>query len=146
MIDDNFRKLIEDSSNIVVFTGAGISTESGIPDFRSPGGIWTKMQPIMFQDFLSSEESQIESWRRKFVIDKDMKIAMTAPVLSNSPVDAEDEYEISFMMPSAYNKETLPNPNSSNVEVIDRSLGLIACVSFGGWATKAKVEKISVLV
>ena len=73
--------------------------------------------------------------------DKDMKIAMTAPVLSNSPVDAEDVYEISFMMPSAYNKETLPNPNSSNVEVIDRSFGLIACFSFGGWATKAKVEK-----
>ena len=73
--------------------------------------------------------------------DKDMKIAMTAPVLLNSPVDAEDEYEISFMMPSAYDKETLPNPNSSNVEVIDRSLGLIACVSFGGWATKSKVEK-----
>ena len=73
--------------------------------------------------------------------DKDMKIAMTAPVLLNSPVDAEDEYEISFMMPSTYDKETLPNPNSSNVEVIDRSLGLIACVSFGGWATKSKVEK-----
>ena len=73
--------------------------------------------------------------------DKDMKIAMTAPVLLNSPVDAEDEYEISFMMPSLYNKENLPSPNSSNVEIIDRNLGLIACVSFGGWATKSKVEK-----
>ena len=73
--------------------------------------------------------------------DKDMKIAMTAPVLLNSPVDAEDEYEISFMMPSLYNKDNLPSPNSSNVEIIDRNLGLIACVSFGGWATKSKVEK-----
>ena len=73
--------------------------------------------------------------------DKDMKIAMTAPVLLNSPVDAENEYEISFMMPSVYNKKTLPNPNSSNVEILDRNLGLIACVSFGGWATKSKVEK-----
>ena len=73
--------------------------------------------------------------------DKDMKIAMTAPVLLNSPVDAKGEYEISFMMPSLYNKKNLPNPNSSNIEIIDRNLGLIACVSFGGWATKSKVEK-----
>ena len=73
MID--LRKYIKETNKIVVFTGAGISTESGIPDFRSPGGIWTKMQPIMFEDFLASEEAQIESWKRKFVIDKDMKIA-----------------------------------------------------------------------
>ena len=72
---NNLKKWVKQSNNIVIFTGAGISTESGIPDFRSPGGIWTKMQPIMFQDFMSSEESQIESWKRKFVIDQDMKIA-----------------------------------------------------------------------
>ena len=51
MIDKSFKKLIENSSNIVVFTGAGISTESGIPDFRSPTGIWKKYQPIEFSDF-----------------------------------------------------------------------------------------------
>lgn len=56
---------IEKSSCAVVFTGAGISTESGIPDFRSPGGIWTKYQPIEFQDFIASRESRVESWRRK---------------------------------------------------------------------------------
>ena len=69
------KSWVKEFNNIIVFTGAGISTESGIPDFRSPGGIWTKMAPIMFQDFMSSEESQIESWRRKFAIDQDMKIA-----------------------------------------------------------------------
>jgi len=50
-------RVIERARQAVVFTGAGISTESGIPDFRSPGGIWTKMTPIDFSDFLASEQS-----------------------------------------------------------------------------------------
>src|SRR4029450_5811414 len=56
---------IRASDRIVVFTGAGISTESGIPDFRSPGGIWTKYKPIEFGDFLASAEARREAWRRK---------------------------------------------------------------------------------
>jgi len=62
--------MIEESQRAVVFTGAGISTESGIPDFRSPGGIWTKMAPIEFQDFMASEEMRRESWRRKFAMEE----------------------------------------------------------------------------
>ncbi len=58
--------LIERASRVVFFTGAGISTESGIPDFRSPGGIWSKMKPIQFQDFVADEDMRKESWRRKF--------------------------------------------------------------------------------
>ena len=61
---DKAAELIAAAQKVVVFTGAGVSTESGIPDFRSPGGIWTKYQPIMFQDFMSSEEMRRESWRR----------------------------------------------------------------------------------
>jgi NAD-dependent deacetylase len=61
-----FAKLIVHSSRAVIFTGAGISTESGIPDFRSPGGVWSKMKPIQFQDFVADPKIRHESWRRKF--------------------------------------------------------------------------------
>jgi NAD-dependent deacetylase len=63
---DELKRLIGDARIIVAFTGAGISTESGIPDFRSPGGIWTRFKPIDFGDFVRSEEARRETWRRKF--------------------------------------------------------------------------------
>jgi len=58
--------LIMGAKRVVVFTGAGISTESGIPDFRSPGGVWSKMKPIMFQDFVAREDMRREAWTRTF--------------------------------------------------------------------------------
>jgi len=63
---EQLRTYIQTARQIVVFTGAGISTESGIPDFRSPGGLWSRMKPIQFQDFISSDEIRQESWRRRF--------------------------------------------------------------------------------
>jgi NAD-dependent deacetylase len=70
-----FKRLLDRSQRVVVFTGAGISTESGIPDFRSPGGIWSRMSPIDFSDFLASEEARRETWRRKFETDKVLSAA-----------------------------------------------------------------------
>ena len=72
---DELRQMIADAKSIVAFTGAGISTESGIPDFRSPGGIWTKYKPIEFGDFLASPEARRESWRRKFASEETMRKA-----------------------------------------------------------------------
>ena len=59
-------RMIEQAEKVVVFTGAGISTESGVPDFRSPGGVWSRMKPIYFQDFVASEERRREAWTRAF--------------------------------------------------------------------------------
>jgi len=61
--------LIQRTGRILPFTGAGISTECGIPDFRSPGGLWIKNQPIPFDAFMAKAEVRDESWRRRFVME-----------------------------------------------------------------------------
>jgi NAD-dependent deacetylase len=69
---DDIRRLadlVRQSSCAVVFTGAGISTESGIPDFRSPGGVWDKMAPIYFDDFVNDPVMRKEAWRRRFAME-----------------------------------------------------------------------------
>ncbi len=63
------QEMIHEATAIVPFTGAGISTECGIPDFRSPGGLWTKNRPIPFDEFLASQEARNESWRRRFAME-----------------------------------------------------------------------------
>lgn len=68
-------EMLEGARRVVVFTGAGISTESGIPDFRSPGGLWTKYAPIEFGDFVRSEEMRREAWRRKFAMEETFRKA-----------------------------------------------------------------------
>jgi NAD-dependent deacetylase len=62
----HLARLIADARRIAIFTGAGISTESGIPDFRSPGGVWSKMKPIYFQEFVSDPAKRREAWERAF--------------------------------------------------------------------------------
>jgi NAD-dependent deacetylase len=62
--------LLRESRRAVIFTGAGMSTESGIPDFRSPGGIWTRMQPISFQDYVSDPEARRLSWQRRLEMEE----------------------------------------------------------------------------
>jgi NAD-dependent deacetylase len=69
------RELIEGASVVLPFTGAGISTECGIPDFRSPGGLWTKYRPIGFDDFMASQDMRDESWRRRLAMDAQFSTA-----------------------------------------------------------------------
>ena len=62
----DLARMIAGARRIVAFTGAGISTESGIPDFRSPGGVWSRMKPIQFQDFVRDPDMRREAWTRAF--------------------------------------------------------------------------------
>ena len=59
------QRWIQEAGSIVGFTGAGISTESGIPDFRSPNGVWARNRTVYFDEFLRSEEDRVEYWRQK---------------------------------------------------------------------------------
>ncbi|WP_248313487.1 Sir2 family NAD-dependent protein deacetylase [Bosea sp. F3-2] len=61
--------MLDRADSILSFTGAGISTESGVPDFRSPGSPWMVNKPIPFEAFVQSREARIEAWRRKFAMD-----------------------------------------------------------------------------
>ena len=63
---DALASLLDGASRVLVFTGAGMSTESGIDDFRSPGGVWSRMRPIDYRDFLADESVRLEDWRRRF--------------------------------------------------------------------------------
>ncbi|MEZ5765205.1 MAG: Sir2 family NAD-dependent protein deacetylase [Xanthobacteraceae bacterium] len=66
---EQLGEMIAAARKIVPFTGAGISTECGIPDFRSPGGIWTKSRPIPYDEFVASQEARNESWKRRFAME-----------------------------------------------------------------------------
>ncbi len=59
------RELASSCERLVAFTGAGVSTPSGIPDFRSPGGVWSRFQPVTIQEFLASEEDRRRYWEMR---------------------------------------------------------------------------------
>jgi NAD-dependent deacetylase len=66
---ERLGNMIAEASSIVPFTGAGISTECGIPDFRSPGGLWSRNRPIPFDEFIASPDARHEAWRRRFAME-----------------------------------------------------------------------------
>jgi len=82
MIATDLRRGVEQlgdmiaAANVIVpFTGAGISTESGIPDFRSPGGLWSRNRPIPYDEFVASQDARDESWRRRFNMEPTFAVA-----------------------------------------------------------------------
>ena len=71
MAVERLQDFLQAAKVVLPFTGAGISTECGIPDFRSPGGVWTRNQPIPFDEFLARREMRDEAWRRRFAMERE---------------------------------------------------------------------------
>jgi NAD-dependent deacetylase len=63
--DSRLVEILRGAQRILVFTGAGISTGSGIPDYRGPKGVWKSKRPVYFQNFLRSHDARVESWEQK---------------------------------------------------------------------------------
>ncbi|MFZ3357706.1 MAG: Sir2 family NAD-dependent protein deacetylase [Xanthobacteraceae bacterium] len=100
------------AGTIVPFTGAGISTESGIPDFRSPGGLWTKYRPIPFDEFLGSQEARNEAWRRRFAMDEQFSCAR--PSRGHRA------------MASLYRAGKVPGVVTQNIDNLHQASGIVA--------------------
>jgi NAD-dependent deacetylase len=73
---DQLTAMVQSARRAIAFTGAGISTECGIPDFRSPDGFWAKYKPIEFDAFVNSAETRLEAWRRYFIIRESLRGAV----------------------------------------------------------------------
>ncbi len=71
----DIARRIKSAGSVVAFTGAGISTESGIPDYRSQGGLWDKFKPVYFDEFMSSEKARIEYWKQRLEMEKGLRHA-----------------------------------------------------------------------
>jgi NAD-dependent deacetylase len=65
MVDSRLVELLQAARRILVVSGAGVSTASGIPDFRGPGGVWTRRRPVYYDEFLASEGARVEYWDYK---------------------------------------------------------------------------------
>jgi NAD-dependent deacetylase len=103
-------KFVAGASNIVGFSGAGISTESGIPDFRSPDGIWATNRTVTFQEFVNSRADRIEYWRQK---------ASMWPAMRDAPPNAGHQF-----FATLYEQTKLQGMITQNIEGLHQKAGL----------------------
>lgn len=123
--------IIKEKKELNVFTGAGISTESGIPDFRGPHGIWKKYKPVMFRDFLNNPSDRAEYWRRKLELYPALKSAKPNEghiALAEMFKNGFLKYVITQNIDGLHQKAGIPD---KNVIELHGSNAYISCLSCG---------------
>ena len=76
---DTLARRVADAAHVIAFTGAGISTESGIPDYRSQGGLWDRFRPVTFPEFMAAEASRVEYWQKRAAMQPALAAATPNP-------------------------------------------------------------------
>ena len=112
---ETLARWVLDASTAVAFTGAGMSTDSGIPDFRSPGGVWSRSQPVLFDEFLRSAEARREYWRQKSVAHADFATARAGIRIARQLYGTEP-------MAGLVDHETLPGSDVTSDEALDEHI------------------------
>lgn len=125
-------KLIEylkHASRIFIFTGAGISTNCGIPDFRGPNGLWKQREPVMFQDFMTSEAARIEYWDQKLEGFPAFQAAIPSPThKAIAKLEKADKLEL-LVTQNIDGLHTKAGNSSDKIVEIHGTNGLVQCMS-----------------
>jgi len=131
---------LNSSRHCVAFTGAGISTESGIPDFRSPGGVWSKTTPVMYGDFVASREQRVRYWKQRVEMYRDF--ADSEPNAGHDAlVDLEKRGKIRAII--TQNIDGLHQiAGSQRVVEIHGTARVVACISCGKEWTPQHVHRL----
>ncbi|MCK5568646.1 MAG: hypothetical protein KAJ15_02955 [Spirochaetes bacterium] len=138
-LQDQVKKLserVQGSDNLVIFTGAGISTESGIPDFRGPTGIWKRYRPVELNEFLSSRNARAEYWRRKIELYPQFNKAEPNP----GHIALTELYRLDFLkwiitqnIDGLHQKSGFPEERVTELHGIGRYIACLDCKKQYSW-------------
>lgn len=140
MSDNQIKELanaIEQSKEIVVFTGAGISTESGIADYRSKGGRWNQFRPVTIQEFMASGDKRIEYWKMKLDLFESMKDAK--PNAGHKAIVAIDQMGklkglITQNIDGLHTKAGIPKNKLMEIHGTNLEIKCLSCQEITDWA------------
>jgi len=128
---ERLEELIGEACHMVILTGAGISTESGVPDFRSPGGLWEQFRIVQYQEYLASEAARVEDWHRRFFM-KD-QVGSVAPNIGHKLIAnwLKEERALCLITQNVDGLHTRAGTPSTKLIEIHGNATTASCISCG---------------